>query len=72
MLTRSDTWSWRWCGSSVLSRSGHSASLLGSDLVVWGGRNYTDLEVMDTGKTTWRKISYGSKSAPVARSYHAV
>eukprot|EP01027_Heterolobosea_sp_BB2_P001094 GEZU01001664.1.p1 GENE.GEZU01001664.1~~GEZU01001664.1.p1 ORF type:complete len:222 (+),score=37.63 GEZU01001664.1:147-812(+) len=70
LMIGTGTWSLK--SSSLASRSGHSHTLLGSKLIIYGGRSSNEIEIVDT-KTftstvrTFEKI----KGAPKGRSYHS-
>lgn len=62
-------------GSPPCERSGHTASVIGNKIFVFGGYSYAggewlnDMHVLNTGRMKWRKISFFGQ-VPSGRNYH--
>lgn len=66
-------------GTPPLEREGHTASVVGRNMLVFGGAgldgadrsiNLADLHVLDTGSWTWHEPALGSAALPQERRYH--
>lgn len=65
------TLTWKLESSKVKSRSGHSAILLGTQIIVWGGRKSNDLDIISTSTLTCGNYAFPSGNGPDGTSYHS-